>query len=329
MSPILESRDPLPGKVLKRTFAVGDRVGSGAVYDVYQARQLSVANRKVAVKVVKKALCRQEDPEAAIHLRHYEFEKGLLSNLRSTTFAGLIDAGSVLDGEIERPYLITEFLPGKQLSEVLSVSGPMSTEGALSVFLILAEGLEELNEFEVAYRDLSPANVIIQYGKDGTAIPRLFDFSHSTSFSKAVAAEKRGRNWVLAGTPPYAAPELTAGQADPRSDVYSLGSILYFLLAGIPATGTGAGTWKDYIAIIKDGPRLPHRSLKSLGVSQGLDLDPLLEIALRIQPRDRFQSVREFVSNVSRTVLSDKGPLMQGSERSGLLSRILRSMKGT
>ncbi len=326
---LLDQRDPLPGKVLKRTFVVGARIGSGSVYEVYEARQLSVENRKVAVKVVKKALCRDSDADARVHLQHHAFERRVLGGLRSTCFAVLLDAGSVLDGEVERPYLITEYLPGKQLSEVLSASGPLGPDQALMMFLILAEGLDELHSCGVAYRDLSPANVILQYGSSGQVVPRLFDFSHASAFSGALPKDQRNRTWILAGTPPFAAPELTSGQGDARSDVYSLASLLFISLCGVPPVAGAVGTWREYVTALRANPSLPHRSLASRGVAWGSVLDPVLSIALRFQPRERYVSVSDFVLALGQAVAVNLDMVKPGPDRSGLFARLLRGMKGS
>ncbi len=206
MTPQIQERDPLPKRVLKRTFLVGDKVGSGGVYDVYLARQLSAANRKVAVKVMKKALCTSDSDEVKIHRDHFQFEVGLLSNLRGGCFTALFDAGEFDDAGALRPYLVTDFLAGKTLAERIHEGKRLRLCEGLGLFLLVAEGLMEMHRYDVVYRDLSPNNVILQEISTCSIMPRLFDFSHAGPISGSLGVDKRKGNWVLVGTPPLRCP---------------------------------------------------------------------------------------------------------------------------
>ena len=329
MTPQIQERDPLPKRVLKRTFLVGDKVGSGGVYDVYLARQLSAANRKVAVKVMKKALCTSDSDEVKIHRDHFQFEVGLLSNLRGGCFTALFDAGEFDDAGALRPYLVTDFLAGKTLAERIHEGKRLRLCEGLGLFLLVAEGLMEMHRYDVVYRDLSPNNVILQEISTCSIMPRLFDFSHAGPISGSLGVDKRKGNWVLVGTPPFAAPELTVGQADSRTDVYSLAAVLYFALTGqSPLKGSNGGmTWRDYITALKQNPTLPAQSLRQCGVNAPRQLDEMLAVALRPQPKERFPDLQTFVQAV--TALLWKNPqLLDGLEAdAGMMSKLIRMFK--
>jgi len=321
----LRERDPLPGKVLRDTFVVGDRIASGGVSDVYLARQTSVGNRNVAVKVIKKVICASDTEEAGVHLSRFQFEAELLCMLKSGCFARVLEVGTIDDG-VERPYMILEYLEGTQLSTYVKRGQRLALPVAVALTLMLGEALEELHRLKVVYRDLSPDNVILEQGGAFGLIPRLFDVSHAviSGIETMDAMGTAGR--LLVGTPPYAAPELIRGRGGQVSDVYSLAAVFYSMVVAQSPLGLREPTWEDYAEAVSRTPRLPEKSLKQLLKKVPRDLDAVLVAGMDPRRERRYGTIREFLTDFCEVLL--KSPLIcpdgiRDSFLSSLIARVL------
>jgi serine/threonine-protein kinase len=322
----LTRRDTLPGKILLDRFLVAGRIGSGAVSDVYLARQKSVGNRSVAVKVLKRLLCESETPEALIHRQRFQFEAELLAMVKSNCFAGLVDCGVFNDDGIGRPFMIMEHLDGTTLIEPIRVGRRFTIGGAARITLLLAEAILDLHRFKVVYRDLSPNNVILEEGGPFGLVPRLFDLSHAIVPGVGGMDVSGGAGSLLAGTPPYAAPELRNAAGDERSDLFSLGALFYAMVTSMPPIALRAQTWEDYGAAVAGRRPLPEKSLKAVLGKVPKGLDAVLASAMEIRPERRYASVIEFMQDLCEVLLKSglvEGPAGREGLLSGLISRIM------
>ena len=321
----IPEKDALPGKTLRGTFTVVGKIGSGAVSDVYLARQKSVGNRNVAVKLLKKVICTSDSAESEVHKRRFMSEAELLSMFKSGVFAYLIDAG-VLKEEVERPYMVMEYIGGKDLSAYLAAQRRFSIDRAAAVALYLAEGIREVHRFKVVYRDLSPGNVIMEEAGPQGLTPRLFDLSHAVVSGIGGLDDAGEAGTLLAGTPPYTAPELLHGKSDVRSDVFSLAAVFYAMVTGKPPMVLRQNTWDDYGVAIQRRGRVPEERLSHVVDHCPKGLDDVLVAALALNPDNRYSTVGEFLvefcdvllkSPITYSRAKGKGPL------AGLISRVL------
>ncbi len=318
----LTRRDTLPGKILLDRFVVAGRIGSGAVSDVYLARQRSVGNRNVAIKVLKRLLCESDTPEALIHRQRFQFEAELLAMVKSNCFAGLVECGIFADDGVQRPFMIMEHLDGTSLSEPLKAGRRFTIGGAARITLLLAEAILDLHRFKVVYRDLSPNNVILEEGGPFGLMPRLFDLSHAIVPGVGGMDVSGGAGSLLAGTPPYAAPELRNATGDERSDLFSLGALFYSMVTALPPLSLRAQTWEDYSAAVVGKRPLPEKPLKTVLNKVPKGLDTVLASALEVRPDRRYASVLEFMQDLCEVLL--KSGLVSGSAgREGLLSGLI------
>jgi serine/threonine-protein kinase len=318
---ILKERDPIPGRVLPGAFTVVARLASGGVSDVYVARQPSVGNRNVAVKLLKKVICASKTREAELHRRRFKFEAELLCMLRHTCFVRVFEAGSLTE-EVERPYLVMEYLEGPQLSEPLRNKQRFPLAEAARLTLTLAEALQEMHRYKVLMRDLSPANVILEKGGPSGTVPRLFDLSHAVVEGIHDMDPGMADAPTLAGTPAYAAPELLTGSGDVRSDVFSLAGLFYAMMTAGPPVNLRSNTWEDYAAAMARLHWVPESSLREeLGGKVPGDLDTVLKAAMAPRPEQRYASVTEFMADFCEVLI--KAGLVGSEKKESLLTALV------
>lgn len=196
-----------------------EEIGRGGMGVVYRARQRGL-NRLVAVKLILTG--HLASPE---HVRRFQLESRAAAAVRHPNIVGVLEAGE-LHGQ---HFFAMDFVPGQNLAERLK-RGPFDAESAARLVAAVARAVDHLHQQGIVHRDLKPSNILL----DETGKPLVNDFGLAKVFSDDGQSTRSG---VIAGTPSYMAPEQAAARpADtgPWSDVYSLGAILYELLAGRP-----------------------------------------------------------------------------------------------
>jgi serine/threonine-protein kinase len=217
------STDPLVGRDLDGRFTLETRIGRGGMGAVYRAWQRSVG-RPVAVKVIHS---RGDDATARRFLR----EVRLTSRITHPNSVNVVDFGQTGDGML---YLAMELLEGRTLDQVLIQEGPFSPARLVRVGAQLCDALEAAHRHGIVHRDLKPSNIMLLDG--GRDAVKVLDFG----LAKALGDEAITRAGTVLGTPIYLSPEVALGRAaEPRSDLYSLGVILYQLAAGRPPFAGG------------------------------------------------------------------------------------------
>jgi len=214
-------RRTVPGRLLLPSkFELVEKVGQGGMGIVFKARHL-VLDTVVAVKVLPERLA--ADPE---FVQRFEREARLMAQLRHPNIVRVFD----VDTEGSLHYLVMEYVDGRTVSDALRHDGPFSLERTLDVAMEVAEALEfaHTHEPSVVHRDVSPSNILIE---SGTGRVVVTDFG----IAKIVAAEPRlTSTGEFLGKTRYASPEHLRGERslDGRADIYSLGMVMYEMLAG-------------------------------------------------------------------------------------------------
>jgi serine/threonine protein kinase len=198
-----------------------ERIGEGATSIVY--RGVDRFGQTVAVKEPRRELA-----SAPTIRRRLQREARTMARVRSRYVAEAFDA--CLTGE--RPYIVTEYVPGVPLRELVATYGPMRGE-ALAVFAgRLAQGLAAIHGAGVLHRDLKPGNVMVLTGS-----PKIIDFGIAQEAGAAEATQPG----VLTGTPGYVAPELIdGGRSSQASDIFSWAATVAFAATGRPPFGAGS-----------------------------------------------------------------------------------------
>ncbi|HTU16171.1 MAG TPA: protein kinase [Solirubrobacterales bacterium] len=203
------------GTVLSDRYRLEAKLGSGGMSTVYLARD-EVLDRPVAVKLMHREMTEQPD-----QLERFNQEARAVAKLSNPNVVAVIDAGE----DNGRPYIVLEYVQGETLKQRISRVGALDATEAFAYGLEVAQGLGVAHEVGMVHRDVKPQNVLI----DSTGRAKLTDFGISRQLNdEGVTATGR-----VIGTTDYVAPEQAMGKdVDPRSDIYSLGIVLYEMLTG-------------------------------------------------------------------------------------------------
>jgi predicted Ser/Thr protein kinase len=199
-------------------------IGKGGMGTVYRATHLGL-QRPVAVKIIKAEFA--SDPDVADRFMR---EARTMAKLRHPRAAMIFDAGNLPDG---RHFIIMEFVEGTTLSEVLAREGRLSAERAVSIAVQVCDVLEEAHHLGIIHRDLKPSNIMLN--ERGVCVLDFGVAKVLASSTDATASHGSTGSGQIIGTPRYMSPEQCLGQrVGARSDLYSLGVLLYEMLAGRP-----------------------------------------------------------------------------------------------
>jgi non-specific serine/threonine protein kinase/serine/threonine-protein kinase len=201
-------------------------LGEGGMGEVWQAEQEEPVRRPVAVKLIKAGM------DSRQVVARFESERRALALMDHPNVAHVYDAGATRDG---RPYFVMELLNGTPITSYCD-GGLLTIRERLEIFLAVCNGVQHAHQKGVIHRDIKPSNILIQE-VDGRPLPKVIDFGVAKATGGEVldpsAATAHG---VLLGTPGYMSPEQARSSGldvDTRADVYSLGVVLYELLAGV------------------------------------------------------------------------------------------------
>jgi serine/threonine protein kinase len=285
---------PLPTRIGR--YHVSSELGRGMMGVVYKADD-SVMGRTVALKVIRLVFPVTPEQREAFEQR-FVAEARIIARLSHPNIVVAYDVGR--DGERGSPYMALEYLVGRTLSQALQQGPALDWQAALRVTSRVAEALHYAHAQGVVHRDVKPANIMLLESGE----PKLMDFG----LAKLHAGFELTASGQFMGTPLYMSPEQATGVAvDGRSDLFSLGSVLYTLL-----TGTRAFDAESVPRIVNrvayDQPLPPTRLAKSLPAA----LDYVLARALAKPPEARYQDGRSLAEDLE-DVLAARAPRHRGN----------------
>jgi serine/threonine protein kinase/Tfp pilus assembly protein PilF len=242
-------------------------LGEGGMGEVWLAEQKKPIQRTVALKLIKAGM----DTKAVV--ARFESERQALALMDHTCIARVFDAGSTPEG---RPYFVMEYVPGLPITEYCD-KHKLTVKERLELFMQVCDGVQHAHQKAIIHRDLKPSNVLV-VEQDNKAVPKIIDFG----LAKAMAQRLTDKTMfteigVMMGTPEYMSPE-QADQSelnvDTRTDVYSLGVILYQLLVGVlPLEAKAlrsAGMEAILRAIREQEPPTPSNRIRSMGPASSI-----------------------------------------------------------
>ncbi|MBZ0268647.1 serine/threonine protein kinase, partial [bacterium] len=264
-------------------FRIVRELGRGGMGVVYLAQQ-ERPRRRVALKVVSSA-----SPEI---LRRFEREADLLARLQHPHIARVYESG----GAGGRPYLAMEYVDGVPLE---AWTAKASLGAKLELLAEVADAVHHAHRQGVLHRDLKPGNILVETTADGAAHPKVLDFGVARALGgEARTMTMRTEPGRLLGTVPFMSPEQVEGDSsrlDARSDVYSLGILAYWLLAGDLPYPLRDRSVPEMARIIRDEE--PHPLATRDGRYRG-DLDTIVAKALEKDPDRRYASAAKLAEDV-------------------------------
>lgn len=257
------------GTTLAGRYLLTEELGTGGMGIVYRATDMRTG-ADVAVKMAHSFLAR--DPSYAQRLQR---EARIAATLQSPRIARVTD----YDEHEGTPFLVMEYAPGETLARIISRQGPIFTRRALEITLDVARALDVAHGRNVVHRDLKPHNICV----DGSDV-RVLDFGIARTMGEPGITS----NSILLGSPEYLAPERTEGGGDIRSDIYSLGVVLYEMLTGRVPFG-GVTPWQ----VVRNAAADP---LPALPAGFPTPVQRIVERCLAKLPQDRFQTPAELIA---------------------------------
>jgi hypothetical protein len=300
-------------------YRLGARLGEGGCGVVYRAEQLEPVRREVALKVIRLGM----DTESVI--ARFGLERQALAMMDHPNIARVLDAGTTSTG---RPFFVMELVDGEKITDFCQ-AGQLPIRERLDLFVRVCQAIQHAHQKGLIHRDIKPSNVLVRR-HDGIPEPKVIDFG----IAKATAVGGEGgvtmtqRDQFL-GTPAYMSPEQAAGVADidTRSDVYSLGALLYELLCDRPPFD--AQRLKDA------GPEETRRILReeepvppsvAHGEKRLRDLDWIVMKAMAKERQRRYDTANGLAMDVVRFV-RDEPVTARPPSRGYQLAKLVRRNK--
>jgi serine/threonine-protein kinase len=271
------SSSSMIGTVLSGRYRLEAKLGSGGMSTVFLANDETL-DRPVAVKVMHREMSEQED-----QLERFRQEARAVAKLSHPNVVSVIDAGE--DGG--HPYIVFEYVEGETLKQRIARVGALDTQEAIAYAIEVARGLSVAHARNMVHRDIKPQNILID--TEGRA--KLTDFG----ISRQLEQDGMTATGRVLGTTDYVAPEQAMGRgADPRSDIYSLGVVLYEMLVGqVPFHADS----QVGVAMKHVNEELPDVQRRRPEASAAVAL--VVERATAKNPEERYRQVGEMIDDLS------------------------------
>ena len=301
------------GQIIAGRYKLLDVLGEGGMGTVYRAEQTEPVKRQVAVKLIKIGM----DSRAV--LARFDAERQALALMDHPNIARVYDGGTTATGQ---PFFVMELVSGVPITEYCDRQR-LSVQARLELFVAVCQAVQHAHQKGIIHRDLKPSNVIV-IEVDGRPTPKVIDFGVAKATEFKLTDQSLSDAGAIVGTPAYMSPE----QADPssmdidtRTDIYTLGVILYELLAGSPPIDAKQFQRRAFLEMLRivrevDPPRPSTKvstaeALPSIAASRDIepsqlkrtlrgDLDWIVMKALEKDRGRRYETANGFAADVLR-----------------------------
>ncbi len=314
-------------------YQIMESIGEGGFGTVWRAEQKEPIHREVALKVIKPGM------DSSSVIARFEAERQALALMDHPNIAAVLDAGTTQHG---RPFFVMELVKGVPIT-AYSDAHQLSIRQRLELFIPVCQAVQHAHQKSILHRDLKPSNILVM-DVDGKPVPKVIDFGiakalHATDEPALHATLARTLDGMIVGTPQYMSPEQAGSvpDVDTRSDIYSLGVILYELLVGDTPIGREQlkkAAFDEVLRVIRESePRRPsarfipatelarttaslrHTEPKKLGHALRGDLDWIVLKALEKDRARRYDTANDFALDLQRH-LNDE-PVSAGPPSAG------------
>ena len=300
------------GTVIDR-YHLLQKIGEGGMGEVWLAEQKEPVRRRVALKLVKAGMNSREV------IARFESERQALALMDHPAIAKVLDAGSTPQGA---PYFVMEYVAGVPITTYCD-NHRLSTRDRLALFMRVCEGVQHAHQKAIIHRDLKPSNILVTE-VDGHPAPKIIDFGVAKALTQKLTADTMfTRVGAMIGTPEYMSPEqaLSSGEdIDTRTDVYSLGIVLYELLAGAPPIELRKIAFEEFLRRLREvDPPKPSTKIRAQDAALSTetarkrqseppalarqmrgDLDSIALKALEKDRSRRYGSPSDFAADIGR-----------------------------
>lgn len=288
------------GETVGKKYRIRKKIAAGGMAEVFEAEQITL-RRKVALKILKDILADSEEARTMF----YKEAQMVAQELDHPNIVKVYDFGE----HKGRFYIVMYYINGYTLEEYIRERGPLPVEEALKITIEILKALEYAHRKGIIHRDIKPGNVMLS--TDGRVY--LLDFGIADFVMQAHKERKK-----IPGTPEYMAPEQFRDKADHRSDIYSVGVLLYEMLTGKSPFALSEEEKKSVKKSVKDKKEENEQTIWALqrkifseippppskiNPSVPKEVDEIVMKAINKMPSERFQSAREFIQAILDTGL--------------------------
>ncbi|NDD52035.1 MAG: serine/threonine-protein kinase [Actinobacteria bacterium] len=273
-------------KMLGERYELGAMIGTGGMADVYLAQDVRL-NRQVAIKILRSDLAR--DPS---FVTRFNKEALSVAALNHPGIVSVYDSGKEDSPSGAMPYIVMEYVEGKTLREIVNKGERFALNRAVEITEGILIALQYSHKNGIIHRDIKPGNIMITDNGD----VKVMDFGIARALADTGATMTS--TWNIIGTAQYLSPEQATGtQADARSDLYSVGCLLYELLAGRPPF-----TGDTPVAIAYQHVSAPLVPITELQESLDPALNAFFSIALAKDANERYQSANAMLKDLRKLI---------------------------
>lgn len=296
--------DPLLGMVIEGRYRIQSVIGQGSAGTVYKAVQ-ELIGREVAIKVLHEYLVSDEE-----FIKRFRQEAKASSRLSHPNIITIYDFGVIPQGN--RPYIAMDLLVGTPLSDYLAENERVPLSDAIPLLTQVCSALGEAHRHGVVHRDVKPENIVLVERSGQKLYPMVVDFGIARIVEESESA-KITRTGTVCGSPTYMSPEqCTSSKVDSRSDIYSIGIVIYETLTGeVPFHSD------ELIRVMSMHLSEPPKPLNQ--VKPGLifpdALEEVVNKALSKNPNDRFQTMEEMAAALEESIKAPVKPQAPPQQR--------------
>lgn len=289
------------GKVASQLQILGEKyktkrvIGVGGMGTVYEASHI-VLGHSVAIKLLRKELV-----EEASILKRFEHEAQACASLSHPNLVSVYDCGITAG---EQPFLVMEYLEGLHLLDRLKSKKDFDAAEFYEIFLQVVSGLEYAHSKGVIHRDLKPTNIIVTHGPQGTIIPKIVDFGVAKIEDLGGNIQMLTQTGEVFGSPAYMSPEqCSGGVVDQRSDIYSLGCVMYEAI-----TGKQAFAGHNMLTVLEKQLNEDPKDISEYTQDKAVphELEAIVEKCLKKDPYQRFESCTQLYAALNSSQKSLK-----------------------